>query len=205
VSWHDFWQWFGENAQQLEDVCVADADPEVVKRAIEQFHTRMSAVDPALVFEVGVKDGQFQFCVSADGYRERINSVLDCVNAAPEIEGWQIIAFRQADPDFHSLKAFGTEVDLNDIRVIFDADEDSEDRLAVFFIFRTNEAFSEDDMISMSCLVLDSILGEFDAMTEISSLGVHKLEPGEPWPGEARPIAALVAEIADRTAARTRH
>jgi len=204
MSWRDFWQWFGENADQLKDVCSADVDRDKVEHVFKRFHAELSARGPGLVFEVGQKDGQHQFVVSADGNRELINTVLECVNAAPDIDGWQIIAFRQPENDF-SLSAFGVQIDHDDVRVIFDDDEDNEDCLAVYFIFRTELELSENDMISVSCLILDSTLGEFDAMTEISSLGVHRLEPGEAWPGEARPIATLVAEIADRTAARTRH
>lgn len=204
MNWRNFWQWFGENADLLKDVCAADADPENVERVFRQVHAQMSARDPGLVFEVGLKDDQYQFIVSANGDRALINLVLECVNAAPDIEGWQIIAFRQAEAGF-SLSSVGVEVDLDDVRVIFETDEDSEDCLAVFFIFRTEQALTENDMISISCLILDHTLGEFDAMTEISSLGVHRLEPDEKWSAETRPISALVDAIADRTAARTRH
>jgi hypothetical protein len=204
VSWPVFWQWFGENAHQLKDVCSADVDRDEVECVFKRFHAQLTARAPGLVFEVGLKDGQYQFVVSADGNRELINAVLECVNSAPDFEDWQIIAFRQPESDF-SLSAFGVRIDHDDVRVIYYADEDNENCLAVYFIFRTEEEMTEDNMISVSCLILDGTLGEFDAMTEISSLGVHRLESGETWPGDARPIAALAAEIGDRTAARTRH
>jgi hypothetical protein len=204
VNWPGFWQWFAANAGRLRAVCSADAQSEEIEEAFKRVHDRMGEVDPDLVFEIGLKDSRFQFIVSADGNREKMNAVLECVSAAPPIEGWEIVAFRQAKPDF-SLTAFGVPIGLDDIRILFEADEDNIDRLAVYFIFRTDEPLSENDMISISCLVLDHTLGEFDAMTEISSLGVHRLDADEDWFAGSGPVSDLVTEIAERSAARTRH
>src|SRR4051794_12414263 len=84
-----FWEWLAANTARIQaSKDVASAEAEISEPFQRQY--------PGLVWEIGRKaEGRWDFCVSADGRREKFPDVERAVREAPQLPGWNVRAFRQ--------------------------------------------------------------------------------------------------------------
>lgn len=187
----DFWDWFRDNTDFLIQY---DSKAGAVTRAIGR---RLQTVDRGLTFALGqAPDGVYEFIVSANGNRDVFQEVLKLVDAAPEIDGWRIIAFRPRSPDPGGLSlAFG-DVSLSAEDIWYRAEDDgAKVSLAVFV--RGLTADNEAIMSRAGFVILDNVLGEYDVATKLGSIAFAALPP-DPAAGGLKPLSALPADVDTR-------
>lgn len=180
----EFWAWFAANESMLLNV---EADIDGVVQAIL---LRLMRVDTDLAFDIGPeRDGRRQFVVSACGDPLAFPAVVKLTSAAPPLERWTVTAFRprrEAKGRFELRR--GGEMDLETVRF---AAEPVDGKLDVtLFIPAFRRALAEEYEI-VGLLIMDIVLGEFDAMTRVGELSVAPLQPGV----ESRPLAELPAVV----------
>lgn len=180
----EFWAWFAANESMLLNV---EADIDHVVQAI---FLRMMRVDTALAFDLGPElDGRRQFVVSACGDPLAFPAVVRLASAAPPLERWTVTAFR---PRREAKGRFelhcGGDLDLETVRF---AVEPAGGRVDVMlFVPAFRRTFAEEYEI-VGRLLLDIVLGEFDAMTRVGEVSVGPLQPDV----ESRPLSELPSVI----------
>ena len=87
----EFWSWFEKLATRFTAVsdCVEGVDLDAIQTQLHKYCEN-------LWFEVGGDpDGPIEFVISAEGDERYFSKVEELVNAAPDIRGWSIVAFKQ--------------------------------------------------------------------------------------------------------------
>lgn len=183
-----FWAWFAANEARFRDLRAAD------DRTVNEIGTMVRAVCPDLTFEVGPGvHSEWSFVVSADGIRSAFPAVVDLVNAAPSIPGWDIVAFRQPRQG-SGLNWKGAYFATNSFYYT-SAEADGELDLVIYC--PGLNADSEETLKGVTFLLLDFLLGEFDVATRIGAIDWVPLEAGDRDP-RLRPLTELRAEMASR-------
>lgn len=159
----NFWDWLSVNSARIRNVLPQNF--ETIGEEIGQVFTRYY---PELAWEISPsRDSASLFCVSADGNGAFFPRVLDAVNAAPEIPGWKIQAFRPRGPLTVKLEMGGRKLDYDDIwRDVAPLDG------GVHVILLIRGLTPEDPKLGGAALILlDNAVGEYDAVMKIKKLG----------------------------------
>ncbi|MEM8834327.1 MAG: hypothetical protein AAGD00_00770 [Planctomycetota bacterium] len=188
LSDEQFWVWFATESKRLRVI----SGPKLV----DTLCCMMQRVDEGLwAFVNEPSDNDREFIVSADGHRERAPAVRRIVDAAPDVEGWDIIAFkpRFAEP-LTFIEFEGQRVEANDIRLLYYPGEGSVD-IAVFL--RDAKAPGSYKAAEGVLRMLDSALGEADMIERVGKVMFHPLEQAPagayPWEDAARVFDAAWA------------
>jgi len=152
-----FWAWFAQIAPTL----VFPPSDEM----LGAFGDRIHAIHPALGFQIGEPTDDLVIEISAEGRKRMIPVVVEVVNAAPEIAGWTVRAFRQ--PCAVASISVGTCTYTTD-SVRFAMKRDDNGTHVALFLDDFDAAPNEVGPIAF--LLLDATIGELAVMTEIVGL-----------------------------------
>ncbi len=156
----EFWIWFSENASRFE------SQEALAELPFKELSKRLNRIDKGLVFEVG-QATPHQLTISADGIPELIPTVRKVVEAAPQIEGWTVLAFRQplTEP---------VQIEFQDHTLTIDD---------IFFAVRKMDKVADLDiyvdglheqnykhLAHCTFLLMDSLVGEYAVMTCLGEL-----------------------------------
>lgn len=178
-----FWTWFVANAARVRRSGPGTAD--VPAEITAQLHR----IAPQLAWEITPsKVGDWQLVVSADGNRELFPLVHAVVAAAPSVPGFRVKAFRQRGSTEGTIQYRGGKLAPSDIR--FSAEPRGADAIAVTLFIRGLSDDNDETLSGAAVLLLDDLLGEYDAITKIAEL------KRSPLPSDAaglglRPFAEL--------------
>lgn len=162
-----FWDWFTE----IEEVLYYNIEmtPDDYAFLISE---QLKVMHQDLAFEISfeVVDDKRNFVISADGDYELFPLVLHIVVEAPEFERWNVVPFR---PRLHQKNQV---IDLDGIKLDYDD---------VYFIYNMNDEYIDLDVyikgydqednrfVHTYFLLLDSLIGEYDAVTKIGLTTIH--------------------------------
>ena len=181
----EFWTWFTANAKRYEGL-----NAENQAALLDEIGTKLEAVHPGLTSEFGLKPGNYELIISADGIRDRIPAVKQLVAAAPKIEGWTVIAFRPRKAEGFKIQMGDTELGMDNLW--FTHGEKKKPIDLVIYV----EGYTEKEKqkyIQVAFLMLDVALGEYDIMTKIGGLDFRA--PPDPRPETLRPLEELPAVV----------
>lgn len=165
----DFWQWLQTNGAQLQSNF--KTRPQKVAKEIGRAFERSY---PKLSWEVGPEEpGPWVFCISADGNRDLFPEVIQAVEAAPVIPGWNVRAFRGRG-DLDSTMEIG-EMKLSYNDVWCGVIERLEDGVRLMLCIRGLTKESETALTQAALIMLDNAVGEYDAVMKIKELGRDRL------------------------------
>lgn len=180
----EFWTWFAAHESSLLD---RGNDP---RHGVDAILLRLMRVDSALACDVGPeRDGRREIVVTACGDPLGFPAVVRLVAAAPPLERWTVTAFRQRrEARGRFMLHCGGAVRLDDVRF---AAEPAGDRVDLdLFVPGYRRRYAEEYEI-VGHLLLDMVLGEFDAMTRIGGVSV-----GPPQREvRSRPLAELPSVV----------
>lgn len=169
---HPFWTWFAAHEARIKTGMTADA-----RTMADEVGDVFRASYPSLCWQIGPNgDRPWEFCVSADGIRDRFPLVRRAVAAAPEIPGWFVTAFRQRGGVDCAINMGGQRLTADDIWCeIAPAAGGVRLKLLIRGLTRAT-----DDLLSRAAVILlDNALGEYDAVMRVDSL-THGPLPDEP-------------------------
>ena len=177
-----FWAWFQKNAAELK----ADAD---LRKTMERISTELAKVDKGVFAEIGGDATTRMLVISVDGKKELFPTVQAIHKAAPKVDGWNIVAFRQRDKPGQMAKfQLGDKtLDPSQIKVVAKANGDKLDLDVYMPNFTT-----KDEMGQIGFIVLDHTVGEYDMETRIGGIEFLPLDKA---PAGAKPIAELAAIV----------
>lgn len=176
-----FWDWFTDNEEAYFELDDSGRD-----KLFNQLEKKLHKVNRHLAFEFGesLVAGKREFIISADGVVEAFDDVIDLVDNAPSLSNFDIIGFRQPHDEEFSIVYGDIELAWDDIFCTFEKDSD-EVNLTLYIKGFTEE--NEDEFISASFILLDTVIGEYNAGMRIGEIEFTSYE-GQP---DVRPIKEL--------------
>ena len=164
-----FWKWFVANSRRY---MYLSESPDMENR-LDEFQQQLNKIDERLAFEfLGNPTDHSELIISADGDSEAFPNVQSLVNAAPTIEGWQIIAFRQRGDTECAIKM--GDVDLGPEQMWFHLETDGS-KIGLNLYFGGIEL--TDEVANAAFILLDNALGEYDMETKVGFIERHQLQP----------------------------
>ena len=134
--------------------------------------TALHRVHPELVWGLAPprdESSRWTIEISAGGLKGMIPTVQSLVQAAPDMSGWRVAAFKQPMPDFEVLLGAAKEkVDSSCVMVHPKPVADGKYDLDVFL--PTPAGFPKTKLAELGFIFLDHILGEYAVMTRIGEL-----------------------------------
>lgn len=175
-----FWNWFTENEETYFQL-----DEDNLEKNMNQLYSRLQKMNKDFAYEFSHEliDGKREFILSADGMVESFDDVMELYESAPELEKFELIAFRQ--PSDSEVKIDFGDITLTRDDVYFHLIDPDTNEL-VIYIKGFNEEL-ENEFISVCFILLDSVIGEYYVATELGELEFAEYTEQV----EARPIAEL--------------
>ncbi|WP_258535515.1 hypothetical protein [Bacillus sp. 03113] len=167
-SYKDFWTWFVKHSDDYLQL-----NEEHLGTLFHKLEKQLSKINPDLTFEFSVDlvDGKREFIISADGILSAFPAVEGLVNEAPNFEDFKIIAFRQRGEDFN-IKF--NEIELLPENVFFTYDQ-QDDGINLYLYIKGFDS-QNDDMITASFILLDTLIGEYDVATKLDKIEILPFE-----------------------------
>ncbi|MDJ0331855.1 hypothetical protein [Planococcus sp. S3-L1] len=178
-----FWEWFADNKEVYSRL-----DESSRSKLLNQLEKKLHKVNKHLAFELSelLINDKRQFIISADGMVEAFDDVIDLVGQAPEFESFTIIAFRQRQDEEVSIEYGDIKLAWEDIFCTFEKDNANDEVNLILYIKGFTEE-NEDEFISASFILLDTVIGEYNAGMRIGEIEFISYE-GQ---ADARPVKDL--------------
>ncbi|AQU78343.1 hypothetical protein [Planococcus faecalis] len=178
-----FWEWFADNKEAYSRL-----DESSRSKLLNQLEKKLHKVNKHLAFELSelLINDKRQFIISADGMVEAFDDVIDLVGQAPELESFTIIAFRQRQEEEVSIEYGDIKLAWKDIFCTFEKDNANDEVNLILYIKGFTEE-NEDEFISASFILLDTVIGEYNAGMRIGEIEFISYE-GQ---ADARPVKDL--------------
>ncbi len=176
-----FWSWFQSNASRIRSAGPDSTMPGEITAQLQRIH-------PKLVWEIApAQKGAWEFVVSADGDRSLFHAVRDVVNAAPPIPGFRVKAFRQRGNSL--VVRFGRR-SLSSSDLWFSAENAGAGAVSVTLYIRGLTPSNDRDLAGAAVILLDELLGEYDACLRIAALHRERA-PRAPEKAGLKPFVEL--------------
>lgn len=161
-----FWEWFSQNEEYIYNELENNTD-EIAFFIAEHLKT----VHPDLVFEISFekKESKMSFVISADGDISLFPLVIELCGTSPLFERWIIVPFRpRLDQLNQVIDVDGIKLDYDDVFFTYSVEEDYIN-LDVYI-----KGYDQGDnrYIHTYFILLDSLIGEYDAVTKIGETTV---------------------------------
>lgn len=166
-----FWERFGQKEREWSIRWESEDGG-----ALDELSTALRDVDDNLVCEVGERgeDGKRTLVLSADGALGSFDSVIDLYEAAPALNYWNVIPFRPRIDSEEGVRISmeGLKLEYDDIYFGFESEGETLD-LTVHI-----RNFDAEDVrfVRAYCILLDTLIGEFDAAMRIGETKFERLD-----------------------------
>ncbi|MDO3413318.1 hypothetical protein QWJ34_26435 [Saccharibacillus sp. CPCC 101409] len=145
----------------------------------DELSEALQSVDANLVFEVSEQlvEGKRELILSADGIFDSFDSVISLYDAAPELKYWKVIAFRprMQSADGLVIQMIDWKLSYDDIYFSFEPHENDVD----LNVHIRNYDAEDGRFSSAYFILLDTLIGEFDAVMRIGETKFQRLEESE--------------------------
>lgn len=170
----EFWNWFKKNQDDYFNLDPSNMDE--LNRLFDILQQQLSVIHEKLVFEfsAALNNGKREFILSADGIRNAFPDLLYLYKRSPNFDNFIIIPFKQGfvgDPQIEFNNGFTLSWD----KIMFKSEKTPEGLSIDFYIKDYDE--SDGNFGVGLAILLDSYLGEYDAVMQIRHVTLHKLNP----------------------------
>ena len=183
-----FWQWFIDHNEQL--TAIGDLDDKGRQELENALQYQLTKYCPGLAFELGdpTADGR-TLTLTAEGDTDLFRQLVELVDAAPDLDWWQFVAFKQP---------MGTELKVHFDRYLFDTRkmyfqqlecEEEPEMLGLRIAVEGSRPDDEDFQVGVY-VTLEALIGEFDCATLIGYMETVPV-PEEPFKAGFQPMDDL--------------
>lgn len=173
-----FWQWFVDHNEQL--IALGDLDEKERRELENALQYQLTKYCEGLVCEMGEPTANGRtLTFSAEGDTDLFRFVVELVDAAPDLDWWEFVAFKQP---------MGTELKVRFDRYLFDTRkmyfqqlecEEEPEMLGLRVAVEGSEPDNEDFQVGVY-VTLEALMGEFDCATLIGYMETVPV-PDEPF------------------------
>jgi hypothetical protein len=167
---NNFWKWFLENKLELERFIKNPSRDFAIYHEMTDELQRFSEM---LYPEIAVDEDKFILIITPNGLIEGIEPTREIVAAAPSIENWEVMRFRQPRDEV-SLEHHGIKFGSEDIEIITEIDEVAAKVNIIVFLKGLNN--NPKAYQTLAFLYMDHILGEFNTITKVGFIDFKHLE-----------------------------
>ena len=162
-----FWEWFTQKEKYIYDELESNTD-EIAFLIAEQ----LKMIHRDLVFEISFEkeENKMNFVVSADGDISLFPLVIELCGIAPTYQRWNIVPFRpRLEQKNQVIDVDGIKLDYDDVYFTYTTQDDYLN-LDVYI-----KGYDQEDnrYIHTYFILLDSLIGEYDAVTKIGVTTVY--------------------------------
>ena len=187
-----FWVWFEANQADLHDF---DKDREAI---FDRLSEAMNKVHPELTFEFSPirENGKREFVISAGGIKDAFPAVESLHSAAPELEKWTFLKYRQRRNPINDLRFAGKEVKADEVHYAIFKDE-APDKVG-FMLFLDGYTEEERGTVwgQIGYLFLDEAIGEYDVEMHVGAIVFF--DRSSKYFEHARPLAELPSHFDEK-------
>lgn len=159
-----FWRWFSKNIERFNEF-ESDVEGNLDLLCLKLGKVHECIVPELLMNETEEPLRERELIISADGIKEAFPAVEKLVKCAPNIPGWQIIAFRQRKG--YVIGLAGERFDNNNVFISLEEDAHRPKTVGITMYFAGADD-PEDSRIQKACyLILDGCLGEYEVETKV--------------------------------------
>lgn len=173
-----FWQWFTDHNEQL--VALGDLDDKGRAAMEDALQHELTKYCDGLGFDIGEATANGRtLTFTAEGDTDLFRYVVELVDAAPDLDWWEFVAFKQP---------MGTELKVRFDKMLFDTRkmyfeqlecEEEPEMLGLRIAVEGGERQDEDFQVGVY-VTLEALMGEFDCATLIGYMETVPL-PDEPF------------------------
>ncbi len=173
-----FWQWFCDHNEQL--IALGDLEEKERNELMNALQYQLTKYCNGLSCEMGEATANGRTLIfTAEGDTDLFRYVVELVDAAPDLDWWDFVAFKQP---------MGTELKVRFDRYVFDTRkmyfqqlecEEEPDMLGLRIAVEGNKPDDEDFQVGVY-VTLEALIGEFDCATLIGYMETVNL-PEEPF------------------------
>lgn len=185
-----FWNWFIENEQRFWNYN-EDNSHDYLTEIQERLEFLRTEEDNGVALEFAeVSDTVKRLEISADGIKELFEPILQLVEAAPQPDNWQFVAFRQPANLPFCLKYKEMEFETSKMFFLPYEDENGELNLAIYGDgFKKYEEQNETEFFQYALTTIDNVIGEYDCVMRVK--GYDFLDASEIGDNEVHPLEEL--------------
>ncbi len=166
-----FWNWFIVNKNELENFI---KDPNRDFAIYHEMTEELQKFNELLYPEITVNDDKYVLIITPNGMSDGIEPTREIVEAAPLIDNWEFVRFRQP-MDEVSLEQNGVQYESSDIEIIYELDE-ARTKVNIL-VFIRNMKVDPRGYQTLAFLYMDHILGEFNVITRVGYIDFKHLDP----------------------------
>ncbi len=173
-----FWKWFQEHNEQL--IALGDLDEKGRRELENALQYQLTKYHEGLAFEMGEPTANGRtLTFTAEGDTDLFRYVVELVDAAPDLDWWEFVAFKQP---------MGTELKVRFDRYLFDTRqmyfqqlecEEEPDMLGLRIAVEGSAPDNEDFQVGVY-VTLEALIGEFDCATLVGYMETVPV-PAEPF------------------------
>ncbi len=183
-----FWQWFQDHNEQL--IALGDLEEKERHELENALQYQLTKYHDGLVYEMGDPTANGRtLTFSAEGDTDLFRYVVELVDAAPDLDWWEFVAFKQP---------MGTELKVRFDHYLFDTRkmyfmqlecEEEPEMLGLRVAVEGGESQDEDFQVGVY-VTLEALMGEFDCATMIGYMETVPV-PEEPFKAGFNPLDDL--------------
>lgn len=183
-----FWKWFQDHNEQL--IALGDLDEKGRRELENALQYQLTKYHEGLVCEMGEPTANGRtLTFSAEGDTNLFRYVVELIDAAPDLDWWEFVAFKQP---------MGTELKVRFDRFLFDTRkmyfqqlecEEEPEMLGLRIAVEGSDPDNEDFQVGVY-VTLEALMGEFDCATLIGYMETVPV-PDEPFKAGFQPLDDL--------------
>lgn len=171
-----FWEWFRKNNKRYLNLDAIEDEKEK-ERLLDEFLLHLHQYCDRLFFQIGGDvNGKRELIISAEGDKNHFNEVEKLVMEAPELEYWEIIAFKPARNVDFVTKTGDIEIATSKVYFLPQKNE-NENGLGLRLYIKNYDSKKDLQYLEAAYQILDNILGEKVCGENIRYVEIAKLLP----------------------------
>ncbi len=183
-----FWQWFTDHNEQL--IARGDLEEKDLRELENALQYQLDKYCEGLTYEMGEPTANGRtLTFTAEGDTDLFRYVVDLVDAAPDLDWWEFVAFKQP---------LGTDLKVRFDKLLFETKkmyfeqlecEEEPEMLGLRIAVEGGERQDEDFQVGVYVTV-EALLGEFDCATLVGYMETVAV-PEEPFKNGFQPLDEL--------------
>jgi len=190
-----FWEWFTNRHEYIYQNLETDTE-----NLANEITENLKMIHSDLAFEISFEkvDSLRNFIISADGIKELFELVIELTNRAPNYDNWMITPFRpRLNQRNQVIELDGVSLDYDDIYFTYIEDEE-EDMIHLDVYVRGYDG-EDNRYIHTYFILLDSLIGEYDAVTKIGDTTMYTYSPETDYPLHGFRDLLVIIDALDKT------
>ena len=146
-----------------------------MEKSFSKLESKLSVINPKFVFEFSpvLENGKREFVLSADGHKDAFSDLIYLYVKSPFLKKWDFVLFKQGSDVEPTIKLEG-DFTLSWEDVQFEYKKTTAGLSFDFYIKGYTEG-KEKIFGNALIMLMDSYIGEYDAVMQTYSIGVHPL------------------------------